>query len=186
MPDTDLPSEIAALRPYLLKVARLQLRNAAWAEDAVSETTLAALEHADRFDRRSQLKTWVVSILRHKVIDQLRRGLREVQAPDDADSDADDPIEGLLFDARGRFHAPPSPWPEPEGALAERQFLGIVEACVERLPGRLGRVFLMREWLELDSAEICKDLGLSASNLWVMLHRARLRLRECIELQWTR
>jgi RNA polymerase sigma-70 factor (ECF subfamily) len=68
--------------------------------------------------------------------------------------------------------------------LSQLDFMRVLEACVEHLPGQQGRLFMMREWLELDTDEICKELAISATNLWVMLHRARLRLRECMQLNW--
>ena len=179
---SDFPLEVEALRPQLLRFARLQLRNDAWAEDAVSETLVAALEKPRSYAGRSQLKTWLVGILKHKVIDQLRRHSRECSwEPAD---DCSDQLEDLLFAADGYFREPPPDWGDPEHALKQRQFIEVLEACVEHLPNQLGRVFLMREWLELDSAEICKDLRITSTNLWVMLHRARMRLRECLQLHW--
>ncbi|RZI97063.1 MAG: RNA polymerase subunit sigma, partial [Rubrivivax sp.] len=65
-----------------------------------------------------------------------------------------------------------------------RQFFAVLEACTEKLPAVQGRLFLMREWLELSSEDICKELSLTPTNLYVQLHRARLRLRECLELNW--
>jgi RNA polymerase sigma-70 factor (ECF subfamily) len=114
--------------------------------------------------------------------DHFRRTNREVAV--DAEGDEGEDLDALLFNERGGFVDPPRAWADPEGALQERQFLEILEACVERMPNRLGRVFLMREWLELDTEEICRDLGVTSSNVWVMLHRARLRLRECIQVEW--
>lgn len=181
-PMPDFPREVEALRPQLLRFARLQLRNDAWAEDAVSETLVAALEKPKAFGGRSQLKTWLVGILKHKVVDQLRRHSRECSwEPAD---DGSDQLEDLLFAADGHFREPPPDWGDPEGVIRQRQFIEVLEACVEHLPQQLGRVFLMREWLELDSSEICKDLGITSTNLWVMLHRARMRLRECLQIKW--
>lgn len=179
----DFAVQLADSRAYLLRIARLQLRNDTCAEDAVSQTMVAALERQAGFEGRSQLRTWLVSILRHKVIDHLRRKGREVLIADTPEATADEQLEALLFDARGHFREPISPWPAPHDALMERQLLAVLESCVERLPSNLGRIFLMREWLELDTAEVCKELGISASNAGVMLHRARLRLRECMRLE---
>ena len=185
MPD-PLPSfshEIAALRPYLMRFARLQLRNESWAEDAVSETLLAALSNPRAFGQQAQLRTWLVGILKHKVIDILRQRQREVSLAGDEGSD-DDALEALLFKADGHFAVPPSDWGDPEQDLSSRQFMAVLEACTEKLPATMGRVFLMREWLELSSEEICKELQLTPTNLYVQLHRARMRLRECLQLHW--
>ena len=175
--------QLAEHRSYLLRYARLQLRNDAWAEDAVSETILAALTKPQSFGNRSQLKTWLVGILKHKVIDTLRQRRREVQLADD-EGDGGDELDALMFKADGHFVQQPAEWGDPEQELSSRQFFVVLEACTEKLPAAMGRVFLMREWLELSSEEICKELRLTPTYLYVQLHRARLRLRECLELNW--
>ncbi|MFY7863833.1 sigma-70 family RNA polymerase sigma factor [Roseateles sp.] len=169
-----------ALRPQLLKYAQLQLRNRAWAEDAVSETLLAAIEKPQSFSGTSQLKTWLIGILKHKLIDQIRRNCREMSttAEDGEDLDED------LFTPDGHWRDSPKHWGDPDHCLTQLDFMRVLEACVEHLPGQQGRLFMMREWLELDTEEICKELRLSPTNLWVMLHRARLRLRECLQQNW--
>ncbi|CAM3355380.1 sigma-70 family RNA polymerase sigma factor [Polaromonas hydrogenivorans] len=177
--------QIASHRDYLLRFARLQLRNDTWAEDAVSETVLAALARPQAFERRSQLKTWLVGILKHKVIDALRLQGREVSlSPQGDDASADDLLDQALFAPDGHFAEQPADWGNPEQELGSRQFFAVLEACAGKLPAAQGRLFLMREWLELSSEEICKELGLTPTNLYVQLHRARQRLRECLELNW--
>ena len=178
---SDHAQALQALRPQLLKYARLQLRNPAWAEDAVSETLLAALEKPQAFAGQSQLKTWLIGILKHKLVDQIRRNSRELSlgTPED---DAD--LDETLFRPDGHWRENPQDWGDPEAALRQLEFMRVLEACVEHLPGQQGRLFMMREWLELDTEEICKLLAISPTNLWVMLHRARLRLRECLQLNW--
>lgn len=173
-------SDLEALRPALLRIARLHLRNDAWAEDAVSETLVVALEKADGFEARSQLKTWVVGILKHKIIDTFRLRKREEPL---ADPD-DDGFEGALFQADGHYVQFPQEWETPETQLSRNQFLEILEVCVQQLPAAQGRIFLMREWLELSTDEICNALAVTPTNAGVLLHRARLRLRECLQLRW--
>jgi RNA polymerase sigma-70 factor (ECF subfamily) len=178
---TDFARQVEALRPQLMRFARTQLRNDAWAEDAVSETLLAALEKPQAFAGGSQLKTWLVGILKHKVVDQLRKQSREVTL---ASEDDGQDLDELLFAADGHWREAPKEWGDPEHALRERQFFDVLEACVQHLPGVQGRVFMMREWLELETDEICKELSITSTNLWVMLHRARLRLRDCLQQGW--
>ena len=178
-----IESQIAQYQDYLLRYARLQLRNDAWAEDAVSETMLAALSKPQSFGNRSQLKTWLVGILKHKVIDILRQRQREVSLADD-EGDGSEELDALMFKADGHFASRPAEWGNPEQELNTRQFFEVLEACAEKLPATMGRVFLMREWLELPCEEICKELNLTSTNLYVQLHRARLRLRECLEINW--
>lgn len=181
---TRYENQVAEYRDYLYKFARLQLRNEAWAEDAVSETLLAALAKPQAFDNRSQLKTWLIGILKHKVVDALRHHGREVTSSGSAEDDDADPMELLNFKADGHFVEAPADWGNPEQHTSSRQFFEILEACTEKLPAVQGRLFLMREWLELSSDEICKELDMTPTNLYVQLHRARLRLRECLEMNW--
>jgi RNA polymerase sigma-70 factor (TIGR02943 family) len=183
MGEITIENQLAEHRAYLLRFARLQLRNDTWAEDAVSETLLAALAKPQSFGNRSQLKTWLVGILKHKVIDLLRQRQREVVLQDD-EGDGGEELDALMFKADGHYVQKPADWGNPEQDLNSKQFFAVLEACAEKLPAAMGRVFLMREWLELPSEEICKELGLTATNLYVQLHRARLRLRECLELNW--
>lgn len=178
----DFHHQIEALRPALLKYARLQLRNPAWAEDAVSETLLAAIEKPQSFTGGSQLKTWLIGILKHKLVDQIRRNSRELSTT--ASTDDGEDLDDLLFAADGHWREPQHDWGNPEDALRQVDFMKVLEACVEKLPGQQGRLFMMREWLELESEEICKELAITPTNLWVMLHRARLRLRECLQVGW--
>jgi RNA polymerase sigma-70 factor (ECF subfamily) len=178
---TDIAVQLEKLRPQLLKYAQLQLRNSAWAEDAVSETLLAAIEKPQSFAGQSQLKTWLIGILKHKLIDQIRRNSREMSTTSTEDNQD---LEDDLFRADGHWREAPKDWGDPEHCLSQLDFMRVLEACVEHLPGQQGRLFMMREWLELDTDEICKELAISATNLWVMLHRARLRLRECMQLNW--
>lgn len=174
--------QIEALRPALLKYARLQLRNDAWAEDAVSETLLAALEKPQSFSGNSQLKTWLIGILKHKLVDQIRKNCREMSTTASSD-DAED-LDDLLFASDGHWREMQHDWGNPEDVLRQVDFMKVLEACVEKLPGQQGRLFMMREWLELESDEICKELAITPTNLWVMLHRARLRLKECLQAGW--
>jgi RNA polymerase sigma-70 factor (TIGR02943 family) len=177
---SDFARQVEELRPQLMRFARAQLRNDAWAEDAVSDTVLAALEKPQSFAGGSQLKTWLVGILKHKLIDQLRRHTREVASSPDDDSG----LEDLVFAPDGHFRDREMTWGNPESSLQEQQFFVVLQACVENLPASQARVFMMREWLELEAEEICKEMCVSSTNLWVLLHRARLRLRECLQAKW--
>ncbi len=183
MPDT-IEIQIADHRSDLLRFARLQLRNEAHAEDAVSETLLAALSKPQSFGNKSQLKTWLIGILKHKITDMLRMRYRESTLYASDSTDSGEELEALSFKADGHFCNSPSAWGNPEQDLATQQFFAVLEACCEKLPPSMGRVFLMREWLELSSEEICKTLQITPTHLYVLLHRGRLRLRECLDLNW--
>lgn len=180
----DFEQQLVQQRDYLMRFARLQLRNDVWAEDVVSETILAALAKPQAFQARSQLKTWLVGILKHKIIDSMRQRQREVTLDSDSEDESLDPLEHMAFKSDGHFAEKPADWGNPEQDLRSRQFMAVMEACTQKLPAVQGRLFLMREWLEMSSDEICKELALTPTNLYVQLHRARLRLRECLELNW--
>jgi len=177
-------NQVADLRAYLLRFAHMQLRNVAMAEDVVSEVMLAAIAKPQAFAYRSQLKTWLVGILKHKIVDALRLQNREISGYAQDDDEDADPLELLQFKADGHFVETPADWGNPEQDCSSRQFFAVLEACAEKLPPTQGRLFLMREWLELSVDEICKELSLTPTNLYVQLHRARLRLRTCLELNW--
>ena len=145
---------------------------------------LAAIARPQGFEQRSQLKTWLVGILKHKIIDALRQNSREVCLSSGHEDDGADPLDHMAFKADGHYAEKPAEWGNPEQDLNSRQFFAVLEACTDKLPPVQGRLFLMREWLELSSEEICKELSLTPTNLYVQLHRARLRLRECLEINW--
>jgi RNA polymerase sigma-70 factor (ECF subfamily) len=186
---SDFAAQVAAAQPMLLKYATLQLRNATWAQDVVSEVVLTALEKPQAFAGQSTVRTWLVGILKFKIIDQFRRNKREVALNDGAgEDDAFEQLEKLLFDAAGHVTEPQALWVNPsatpDASLQEKQFFAVLEACVHDLPAQQGRVFMMREWLELSTDDICKELDVSASNVWVLLHRARAKLQVCLNQRW--
>ncbi len=183
MDATALQQVLGELRPTLIRIARLQLRNDAWAEDVVSETMIAALEGARDFAGQSQLKTWVVGILKHKIIDQFRKGGREVSLEAQVEA-AEVETFDELFDASDHRASQPLDWGDPEASFSRVQFFEILQMCVDKLPANLGRIFMMREWLGMETSDICKELTITSTNCFVLLFRARMRLRECLEMNW--
>ena len=181
-PAADFRAQLEALRPYLLRYASLQLRDAAAAEDAVQEALLAALAGEAGFAGRANLRTWVTGILKHKIVDAIRRQAREPRLPD-APEEALDDLDAL-FRRNGHWAERPAGWGDPDGALEQSQFLRALEACLERLPARTARVFMMREHLGHETAEICKELDITPTHCWVLLYRARMTLRECLQQAW--
>lgn len=174
----DFRSLVEGERPYLLRYARLQLRDGHAAEDAVQETLLAALAGEAGFAGRSNLRTWLTGILKHKIIDALRRLAREAPLPEEeGETDA-------LFDGRGHWREPPGPWQDPDASLQQKQFLAALERCLAGLPQKTARAFMMREHLGLETGEICKELGVTPTHCWVLLYRARMALRECLQQSW--
>jgi len=170
-------------RPYLLRYALLQLRDSALAQDAVQETLLAALEGRARFSGKSSAKTWLTGILKHKIIDAIRRRSREQPAAT-GDDEPELNVADAAFKSDGHWQQMPAKWGDPEQALDNRQFWEIFELCSRLMPERIARAFMLREVMELSTEEICQELAITPTNLWVMLHRARLSLRECLEIKW--
>lgn len=181
---SDFLKELEIQRGYLLRVARLQLRDAALAEDVVQDTLVAALGAQASFTGKSSVKTWLTGILKHKIVDAIRRKQREPVAVSTLDEEADIEDFDALFSERGAWNEKPTEWASPDDALSQRQFFEIMELCMEKLPPNTARVFLMREVMELETEEICKELSITANNLWVILYRARMSLRECLQLNW--
>jgi RNA polymerase sigma-70 factor (ECF subfamily) len=184
MDNATFTAELDTHRRYLLRVAHLQLRDPDLAEDVVQETLVAALSAQAGFTGKSSVKTWLTGILKHKIVDAIRHKQRQpiIQASFDEETDLDD--FDPLFKDNGGWAAPPADWGDPENALSRRQFFDIMEFCLEKLPPNTARVFVMREVMELESDEICKELTITANNLWVILYRARMALRLCLEQNW--
>jgi RNA polymerase sigma-70 factor, ECF subfamily len=182
---------LVALHSDMLRFAKLQLRDTGAAEDAVQEAIEAVLRQSGTFAGQASVKTWVFAILKNKIIDHVRQSRRTTALSSlvegDGDADEDQMLE-RYFTEHGRWtpEARPTAWPDPEESMSSRQFWRVLEACLERLPRTTARVFMMREFLGFDSGEICDQLSITPGNCHVMLHRARLKLRDCIEKGWGR
>ena len=172
---------------YLFKFAVARLRDPVKAEDAVQETFLAALKGGKTFQGRSAEKSWLVGILKNKIYDHYRKAGRETTFTDlefysDEESDRfvpDGLAQGGWIHERG-----PLEWPEPGASLDNEAFWKTFRDCAGKLPKNVAAVFTMREVDDVTSKEICALLNISEANLWVMLHRARMALRRCLETHW--
>lgn len=179
---SNVQSQLAGLRPALVKFARMQLRNDAVADDVVSETIVAILERPGAFAAQSSLRTYATGVLKHKIVDHLRRSGREVHIEaEDGDSEA---MIDALFVADGHWRHHPGGWGDPQAAFERQEFFEVLQSCSDYLPPNLARMFMMREWLELDTDEICRELGITTNHCFVLLFRARMRLRECLQRTW--
>ncbi len=178
---------LLAIRKDMLRFAELQLRDAHAAEDVVQDAVEAALRSTSAFSGRASLKTWVFAILKNKIADHLRQHKHTAPLSSLA-GDEDEWGQKLeaLFNDKGfwRPEMRPAPWPDPEESLSNQQFWRVFEACLDHLPAHIARIFMMREFLGFDSAEICEQLGLTLRNCHVILHRARVRLRGCLGEGW--
>jgi RNA polymerase sigma-70 factor (ECF subfamily) len=170
-------------RRAMLKFAMLQLRNEAHAEDCVQEALAAAIQSADRFAGDSSVRTWLIGILKHKILDHFRRSSREHALTVSEEEASLEDFDGLFKDD-GHYVEPPAPWANPEQALTQSEFFEVLERCLEALPRITARVFTMREVLGVTTEEICSELGITSNNCWVLIYRARMSLRECLEKRW--
>jgi RNA polymerase sigma-70 factor (ECF subfamily) len=167
---------------YLFRYALLRLQSPEVAEDMVQETFLAALKGRDSFAGQSSEKTWLVGILKHKIIDYIRRCCRE--RPISSDEFSDKSIEDF-FDQTGHLKNISHGWSgDPNVVLEQKEFRGILDYCLSELPSRMTQAFTLREVEGLQSEEICEILNISTSNLHVMLYRVRSHLRHCLEINW--
>lgn len=178
-------ADLVGLRRDLLRFAVLQLRDEAAAEDAVQETLLAACRDGAGFAGRAQWSTWVFGILRHKIVDAIRQRVRQPQPLAEIDEIPEDAFDDLFrSDGHWRAEERPAAWGDPEAALSRAEFWEVFRLCLTRLPENTARVFMMREYLGFDTREICGELSITAANCWVVLHRARMSLRLCLQERW--
>lgn len=178
---------LVALRHDMLRFASLQLRDEHLAEDVVQEALTAAVTGRREFAARSALKTWVFGILRNKIVDAIRVRGRSINIGALADEETElDEVFESLFKANAHWHPElrPHEWGDPEAALHQEQFWAVFDACLNHLPPNTARVFMMREFLEFDTDEVCAELRISIGNCHVILHRARNGLRRCLEQSW--
>jgi RNA polymerase sigma-70 factor (ECF subfamily) len=164
----------------LFRYAIVRVGDRTTAEDLVQETFLAALRDEARFAGRSAERTWFASILKHKIVDHLRRQGRERPA-----SAINSSLGDELFDNTGWWQARPSNWPaDPKEVLERKEFWDAFRHCLENLPQRLRTIFSLREMDELGTDEVCEAMKVTPGNLGVLMYRARMGLRRCLEINW--
>lgn len=180
------PAFLIDLRQQMLKFAILQLSSFQLAEDAVQEALASAYQHIDSFTGRAAFKTWVFAILKNKIIDLIRQKSRLMTMSELFNDEESELSIDALFDASGHWHKyeAPQAWPSPEEMLEQQDFWIIFNACLNHLPAKYAQVFMLREMIELGSDEICEKLGITVTNLNVLMYRSRTRLRECLENKW--
>jgi RNA polymerase sigma-70 factor, ECF subfamily len=169
---------------YLYRYAMARLRDTHQAEDVVQETLLAAMQNSS-YAGQSAPRTWLVGILKHKIIDLIRKQMREQPVEGLGEDLPDEPGMDEFFDEDNRhWNDKPQSFGMPENSLEQKQFLIILQECMDRLPKKLAALFMLREVQEEENEIICKELDISSTNAWVMLYRARMGLRKCLELHW--
>ena len=164
----------------LYRFAMIRLNDAGDAEEAVQECLLAALRGAESFTGQSMERTWLIGILKHKIVDHVRRTARDRGAKEERSVD-----QSRCFDDRGFWRIVPKRWHEdPSVAIQRKEFAAILFDCLGKLPSGMADVVVLRELNQLSGVDVCETLSISQQTLWQRLHRARLGLRRCLELNW--
>ena len=168
----------------LYRYALARVRKPEVAEDLVQETFLAAVRGYANFGGRSSVRSWLCGILKHKIIDHYRKAGRETSFTD-MEFFSDECSEKFVSIGFWKHEEGPHDWqPDAAEVMEKGEFWQTMRDCLSKLPQRIADVFSMREMEDVPSKEICALLAISESNLWVMLHRARMALRECLEMNW--
>lgn len=173
------------LRKYgdrLYRYAYYRIHDSSAAEDLVQETLIAALKGRQNFAGRSSESTWLVGILKNKIVDYLRKAMRERTF--EYTEELQDDIEREYFDSAGHWKAAPSIWQQPETAMEQSEFWDIFNDCVDAIPDKQAEIFKLCEIDGLSAKQVSKVLQITPTNIWVALHRARLKLRDCMHKRW--
>lgn len=167
---------------YMYRYALGRVADPETAQDLVQEALVAAIQSFKRFQGRSSIKTWLIAILKRKVVDHYRRA-RNHQTFDDIEAVANN--VDRLFTDNGHWRVTPNEWHiKPDAAYEQHEFMEVLYQCLAKLPKRLAEIFMLREIEEMNTKTICKKLSITESNSWVMLYRARMQLRQCINTNW--
>lgn len=149
------------------------------AEDLVQDTFLAAFNGYDQFQGNSNPKTWLFSILKRKIIDYYRS-----QASNKIVLDADNQHENRFFNEKDEWINQEAVFGEEQHLLDNHQFNLALEKCIAHLPKNWSYAIRMKFLSDKSSQEICQELGVSSSNYWQILHRAKLQLKDCLNKNW--
>jgi len=166
---------------YLYRYALSRLHEAELAADIVQETLLAAWRGHERFNGDSTLRTWLVGIMKHKIIDHIRKEIRQRKISVSLESDP----TSMHFSENGSWQHSPSAWRDnPEALCDNQEFRQVLQKCLSHLPEKQRRVFEMRELAGDDSESICNAYDITPTHLHVLMHRARLALQICLQKHW--
>jgi len=159
-----------------------RVRNAEAAEDLVQETLLAGLNAKENYKGQASEQTWLIAILKYKIIDYFRKVTR------DENNRLDDFMlteEDGYFDGAGEWTVTLSTWSMPDKSLQQDQFMKVLEGCIDKLSPQMAQVFMLREFDNMTSDALCELMSISSTNnLWVILSRARVQLKHCLDVNW--
>lgn len=177
---------VKAHADYLYAYTLSRINNEEQAKDLVQETFLAALEKADRFEGKSSERTWLTAILKNKIVDVYRKkssGLGNI-----AEKKAEEEQRDFFDEDTGHWNDAYKPLPfgiEDHDPLVNKEFNQILQKCLQKLPGLWMSVFTMKHMDDAATEFICNELKVSQANFWVIIHRAKLNLRACLQKNWT-
>jgi len=181
-PNLDPETWVVAYGDYLYKYALLRLKDPMAAQDAVQETLLAGFKGLDRFDGRVDIKFWLRGILRNKIVDYIRKAVRERPIENIEEYQ---PPDSVLYAYSGITQMRPKKWQfDPEEVFKRKEFMEIFHGCLSKLKGPMQQAFTLKELEGISTKEICEVMDITPNNLWVMLHRARNQLKDCLEKNW--
>jgi len=181
-PNLDPEKWVDAYGDYLYKYALLRLKDPMAAQDAVQETLLAGFKGLDRFDGRVDIKFWLRGILRNKIVDYIRKAVRERPIENIEEYE---PPDSVLYAYSGITQMRPKKWQfDPEEVFKRKEFMEIFHGCLSNLKGPMQQAFTLKELEGISTKEICEVMDITPNNLWVMLHRARNQLKDCLEKKW--
>ena len=169
---------------YLYGFAMSRLRNAELAQDCVQDTFLAGIKALDRFDGSRDIKFWLRGIMRNKIVDQIRKSVREHKV--DIDSEDETLLESFWFKYSGIATTNPDPWQfNPRKYYDNTEFWAVFEDCIETVKNPAREAFILRVLEDQSTEEVCKVMDVTPNYLWVLLHRAREQLKVALEAKWT-
>lgn len=168
----------------LFRYAMLHLRDPHLAEDLVQETFISAWKARTSYAGQSKPQTWLMGILRHKIFDHMRKQYREQLILESSLKTDEESFNQSFFDRLDHWKQPPASWNNPQAALQEKEFQHVLHTCISNLPNYMADAFILRVMDGLSTEEVCNILNISSTNLAVILHRARIRLQQCLQNNW--
>ena len=181
-PDHDITEWVTEYGDRLFNFAMMRLKNKALAEDIVQETFLSAFKSQSSFEGRSSVYTWLVRILKNKIIDHIRKQSRKSEV---SYEEVNCPEKGDLINNKGIWKAPLGEWAADPGQLLDKKGFQVqIQKCLETIPEKYREAFVLKMIDDMEAEEVCDMLGISSNNLWVIMYRARMRLRACLDKHW--
>jgi RNA polymerase sigma-70 factor (TIGR02943 family) len=165
----------------MYRFSLVRVKDSEAADELVQATFFAALKSQHTFAGKSSEKTWLFGILKHKIMDYFRRSKKHISI----DPTSSEETDRIQCDSNGHMNPKPTNWNmDPEKAAENSESAEILATCLEGLPDKFDKLFVLKEIDGMSSEKICNEFGIKPTNLWVILHRARNQLKKCMESNW--